>query len=125
MSQLSTYGSTTYTYLGSQADLAMSTVIKRVDSPDEVRSFENGKVEVVNLRGFSILRMTLQPGWKWSKSIKPIAKTESCQAHHIGYVLSGRLKVVAGEGREMELKPGDATRSCPAMMLGLWAAKHS
>ncbi|GBC68927.1 hypothetical protein HRbin01_00617 [archaeon HR01] len=84
----------------------MSIKNKRADSPDEVRSFENGRAELVNLGGFSMLRMVLKPGWKWSKSVKPIAKTDSCQMHHIGYVISGRLKVVTDDGKEAELQPG-------------------
>jgi hypothetical protein len=92
----------------------MSIRNKRLESPDDVRSFENGKVEVVNLGGFSIMRMILQPGWRWSKSIKPITKTDSCQLHHIGYVISGRLKVVASDGKEVaELQPGSAYEILP------------
>lgn len=84
-----------------------------MDSPDEVRSFENGRAEIVNLGGFSVMRMNLQPGWKWSISVKPIVKTESCQSHHIGYVISGRLKVVSVDGKETELQPGSVYEIMP------------
>jgi EutQ-like cupin domain len=50
----------------------------------------------------------LQPGWKWSEDIKPIAGTDSCQLEHNGLLLSGRMKVVADDGSEMEVGPGDA-----------------
>ena len=53
-------------------------------------------------------RMTLQPGWKWSKSVKPIAKTNSCQTHHVGFMISGTLKTVLDDGTEAEFGPGDA-----------------
>jgi mannose-6-phosphate isomerase-like protein (cupin superfamily) len=81
--------------------------LKRLDSPDETRSFKNGKAEVVTLGGVRFMRMTFQPGWRWSKSVKPIVKTESCQNHHVGYMISGRMKVVMDKGKEMEFTSGD------------------
>jgi mannose-6-phosphate isomerase-like protein (cupin superfamily) len=53
-------------------------------------------------------RMTVQPGWKWSKNVKPIVKTNSCQVRHVGFVISGRLKTVLDDGTEAEFGPGDA-----------------
>ena len=57
---------------------------KNLDAPDERRSFENGKIDVVTVGGITMGRMTFQPGWKWSKHVKPIVKTNSCQTHHVG-----------------------------------------
>jgi len=79
-----------------------------LDAPDEKRSFENGKIDVVTVGGLTMGRMTFQPGWKWSKSVKPIVKTNSCQNHHVGFVISGRLKVVLDDGTEGEVGPGAA-----------------
>jgi mannose-6-phosphate isomerase-like protein (cupin superfamily) len=85
-----------------------SHVEKRsLDSPDERRPAGAGEGRVINLSGMSFLHMTLQPGWKWSKDVKPLAKTDSCQAPHIGYVISGRMRGVMDDGTEMELGPGD------------------
>ena len=50
---------------------------------------------------------TLEPGWKWSTCVKPIAKTESCQASHLAYHISGRLRVRMDDGSEEEFGPGD------------------
>ena len=79
------------------------------DSPEEVRPFESGmgQVEVVNIKEGGVGRGTFQPGWKWSEHIKPIAQTDSCQAAHMGYFMSGRMKVVSDDGEEMEYGPGD------------------
>jgi hypothetical protein len=52
-------------------------------------------------------RATFLPGWRWSEHVKPIAKTESCQAPHICYFISGRMKVVMNDGEEMDYGPGD------------------
>ena len=81
---------------------------KSFDSPDETRTPDKTKVEVVNLAGITAGRATFQPGWKWSECIKPVAGTESCQAHHVGAIISGRLHIVHEDGSEGEAGPGDA-----------------
>jgi len=82
---------------------------KSLDSPEETRPFEDGKgkLELVNLEGGPVGRATFEPGWQWSKHVKPIAGTESCQAAHMGYFVSGRMKVVMDDGEEMDYGPGD------------------
>ena len=82
--------------------------VKSFDSPDEVRPFEgNGEAKVVEMAGHTIGRGTFEPGWKWSANVKPIAGTDSCQVSHLGYVLSGRMKVMMDDGSELELSPGE------------------
>ena len=84
-------------------------VRKSLDSPEETRQFEGGTghLELVNSDHGTVGRATFNPGWKWSQHVKPIAGTESCQASHMGYVLSGRMKVVMDDGEEQEFGPGD------------------
>jgi mannose-6-phosphate isomerase-like protein (cupin superfamily) len=72
-----------------------------------VRSFDKGKIELTNLGDdVTIGRAIFEPGWSWEKCVKPIAKTESCQAPHTMYVVSGRMKVVMDDGTEGETGPG-------------------
>lgn len=80
---------------------------KSLNSPDETRTFDKGRLELVTLGGVTFGRATLQPGWKWSECVKPIAKTKSCEAPHVQYHISGRLKVVMDDGTEKEFGPGD------------------
>lgn len=84
-------------------------VRKSLNSPEETRPFEGGKgqLELVNLTAGAVGRATFQPGWRWSEHIKPLAKTGSCQAAHMGYFISGRMNVVMDDGEEMEFVPGD------------------
>lgn len=82
---------------------------KSLDTPDERRSFPKGKVELVTLGGVTFGRATLDPGWKWSESVKPIAKTRSCEAPHTQYHVSGRLRVRMDDGTEHEFGPGDVS----------------
>ena len=80
-----------------------------LDSPDEVRTFEGdtGQLELVNYEAGPVGRATFRPGWRWSEHVKPIAGTDSCEAAHTGYFVSGRMKVVMDDGEEIEYGPGD------------------
>jgi hypothetical protein len=77
--------------------------------PVEVREFPNGRLELIKIGDATVGRATLQPGWKWSTSIKPIAKTKSCEAPHFQYHVSGVLKIVMDDGTEFVARPGDVT----------------
>jgi quercetin dioxygenase-like cupin family protein len=97
-------------------EAAMSGLVRKsLDAADEVRPFEDGKgrLEVVNTDSGTVGRATFQPGWRWSEHVKPIAQTESCQAAHLGYFVSGRMKVVMDDGEEMEYGPGDFAAMAP------------
>jgi quercetin dioxygenase-like cupin family protein len=84
------------------------------DAPDETRPFESsGRVELVTLGGREIGRAIFEPGWRWSEHVKPIAETESCQFSHLGFVLSGRMRVYMDDGSEGELGPGDVFSIAP------------
>ena len=74
---------------------------------DEVRNFTNGKIELANLGDATIGRVTFEPGWKWSKDVKPIANTNSCQFAHTQYGISGRIRVRMDDGTEQEFGPGE------------------
>jgi hypothetical protein len=80
---------------------------KNFSGPDEVRSLPKTRVEVINLGDMTLMKLTLEPGWKWSECVKPQVGTPSCQAEHFGYVISGRLIVRMDDGKEVELGPGD------------------
>ncbi|WMX48500.1 cupin domain-containing protein [Streptomyces roseicoloratus] len=78
------------------------------DSADETRPFEGdkGRMDLLFTGSGAVGRAVFEPGWKWSEHVKPIAGTDSCQAHHVGYVVSGRLKVVMNDGESADLMPG-------------------
>ncbi len=80
---------------------------KSFNTPDEVRPFEKGKTQIVNLGGATIGRLIVEPGWKWSQHVKPIAGTEWCEARHFAYVMSGRIRIQMRDGTEIEYGPGD------------------
>jgi hypothetical protein len=81
---------------------------KNFESADEVRTPDKARIEVVDLGSSKAMRMTAQPGWRWSESVKPVVGTASCQARHVGTVTSGALHVVHDDGTEQDLTPGAA-----------------
>jgi len=78
-------------------------------TPDEVRKFPNGTAEIFSVGGDEIGRLTFRPGFRWSNDLKPIAKTDSCEAPHFQYHLSGRLAIRMDDGTEFVAEPGDIT----------------
>ena len=77
-------------------------------SPDEVRTPEKTRVEIVRLEGFTFGRFTFEPGWRWSGCIKPVVKTDSCQLSHVGYAVSGRLIIRLKDGTQKNIVAGDS-----------------
>lgn len=80
---------------------------KSMNKPDEVRSFPNGKLKLVTMEKVTFGLATFKPGWKWSKSVKPLVKTKSCLAPHTQYHISGKLHVVMDDGTTKDYGPGD------------------
>ncbi len=81
--------------------------VKNFGKADEVREFPFGKLELLKIGESTVGRAIFKPGWKWSKSVKPIAKTESCEAPHFQYHVSGTIRVRMDDGTEFDCKPGD------------------
>ena len=81
--------------------------VKNFKAPDEVRTFAKGKVALVKLDEAAIGLATFEPGWRWSTCIKPLANTNSCEAAHLGYQISGTMRIRMDDGTELECKAGD------------------
>ena len=82
--------------------------VRDFGSPDETRTPDKTKIELVRLGGTSAARMRLEPGWKWSECIKPVVGGERCQVRHVGLLQSGTMHVVHDDGTEQEIGPGQA-----------------
>jgi hypothetical protein len=78
------------------------------ESPDETRRPDKTQVDVVKMGANTAARLTLEPGWKWSECIKPIAGTDSCRVRHVGVVQSGKMHVIHDDGTEGDIGPGEA-----------------
>ena len=81
---------------------------KSFTTPDQVRKFATGRIDIVTLDEMAVGRFVLQPGWRWSKDVAPIAGTSSCQHRHVGYTISGSLEVCMEDGTKLVIGPGEA-----------------
>ena len=82
---------------------------KSFQTPEETRQFPNGRAEIVKIGGGEVGRLVLEPGWRWSNDVKPLANTASCEAPHFQYHVSGRLAIRMDDGTEFIAGPGDVT----------------
>jgi mannose-6-phosphate isomerase-like protein (cupin superfamily) len=82
--------------------------VRDFSSPDETRTPDKTRVEVVRMGASSAARFTFEPGWRWSECVKPVAGTDSCQVRHVGVVEAGRMGVRHEDGSEVEIEPGKA-----------------
>jgi hypothetical protein len=92
-----------------------STVaVKSFDQPDEVRPFAgHGHGDFVEVAGRMVGRGRFEPGWRWSQDVKPIAGTHSCEVSHLGYCMSGRMRIHMDDGSQADLGPGDVVAIPP------------
>ncbi len=81
---------------------------KSFKTPDQVRKFTSGQVDIVTLDEVAVGHFVFQPGWKWSKDVQPVAGTKSCQFRHVGYTLSGSLEVCMDDGTKLVISGGEA-----------------
>jgi hypothetical protein len=85
-----------------------ASATRSIDEPQETRPFKaHGHMDVITLADFTLGRGVFEPGWRWSKDIKPIAGTDSCQTRHTGICLSGQMTVKFDDGSELNIGPGD------------------
>jgi hypothetical protein len=77
--------------------------------PTELREFPNGHAEILEIGEGVVGRLVFEPGFRWSNDLKPTAGTESCEAPHFQYHLSGRLGIRMDDGTEFVAEPGDVT----------------
>lgn len=78
------------------------------DHPDESRTFAHGRSDIVRVGNSAVAQISLEPKWHWADDVKPLVGTDTCQVRHVGYLVSGRLRVTMDDGSELEIAPGQA-----------------
>ncbi len=91
----------------------MDAILKRFDSPDEVRTFARGKFEIVHIAGMTLGRATYEPGWRWSEDVGRALGQTSCGVEHLGIVIQGRATAAMNDGRVIEIRAGDIFHIAP------------
>jgi hypothetical protein len=82
-------------------------ILKRFETPEEVREMPLGRFEVVHIGGLTIGRATYQPGWRWSLHVGPTVGLERCPVEHVGLVLAGAATAAFADGQVVELRAGN------------------
>ena len=77
------------------------------NDPDETKVTPKAKLQLLVVNGFAMGLRTLEPGWRWTTHMQPLAKTTTCQVRHMGYVVSGKMKFLMDDGAELEVGPGE------------------
>jgi len=85
----------------------LDVILKRFEKPDEVRTFEKGKFELVHMGKMTIGRATYETGWKWSMHVGAATGAKSCLVEHVGMVISGCATAAMDDGRVIEMRAGD------------------
>jgi hypothetical protein len=75
---------------------------KSFEAPEETREFPNGRAEILQIGGGEVGRLVFAPGWRWSNDVKPLVNTDSCEAPHFQYHVSGRLAIRMDDGTEFD-----------------------
>ena len=82
-------------------------ILKRFDHPDEVRSFDKGRFELVRVGNMTIGKATYEPGWRWSEHVGKALGQKECMVEHVGMVVSGCATAAMSDGSVMEIRAGD------------------
>ena len=85
----------------------VAVILKRFETPDEVRTFEKGRFELVRLGAMTIGRATYQPGWRWSEHVGAATGASHCHVEHVGLVVSGCATAAMMDGSVVEMRAGD------------------
>jgi quercetin dioxygenase-like cupin family protein len=83
------------------------TILRRFEQPDQTRTFEKGRFDLVRIGGMSVGRATYEPGWKWSVHVAPLSGQPLCTVEHVGLVVSGRAVAAFADGKVVDLSPGE------------------
>ena len=84
-----------------------NVILKRFETPDEVRLFDKGRFEIIHIAGMTLGRATYEPGWKWSVHVGAQSNQKMCQVEHVGMVIAGTATAAMADGRIIEMKAGD------------------
>jgi quercetin dioxygenase-like cupin family protein len=90
-----------------EAPVHPDVILKRFDTPDEIRTMVKGRFELVHLGGMTVGRATYEPGWRWSEHVGPTVGATRCTVEHVGLVISGTATAAFGDGRVVELRAGE------------------
>jgi class 3 adenylate cyclase len=88
-------------------------IVKNFQDADERVTFDHGRLDLIKASSLAIGREELEPGWRWSVHVRPLAGTERCEFHHLSILLEGRVGLESRDGEVVEAGPGDIVEIAP------------
>lgn len=76
------------------------------EESEQSEEFERGRTDLVSVGGQGVVRMTLEPGWRWSEHRGPALEADTCTMTHCGYLASGTMRCRMDDGTEREIGAG-------------------
>ena len=80
---------------------------KSFATPDDESSFPLVHFATVALDDASVGHCRFEPGWRWSETMGPMLGTTSCPMRHLGYTVSGSIRVVMDDGQALDIGPDE------------------
>jgi hypothetical protein len=62
---------------------------RAIDTSAQARRVGHAEIAVASVGDATITREVMEPGWRWSKDVKPIVGTDLCRALHQLFIVSG------------------------------------
>ena len=76
------------------------------DTDGDRHAFSHGLAQIVKLGEATVARAVYQPGWRWSNDMREVAHTPTCRLHHLGYAITGALRVETDDGQTLDVAAG-------------------
>jgi hypothetical protein len=81
--------------------------VKSFNEPDRKRCPDKAEIDLCTVDDYSVARLILGPGWRWSWNTRPYELTDVCQHHHLGFCISGLMEVETSEGQHSTIRAND------------------
>ncbi|WP_427007456.1 cupin domain-containing protein [Pseudarthrobacter sp. H2] len=88
-------------------NIVTALAVKSFDAPDKKRCPEKAEFDLVSVNDYSVARLILDPGWRWSECLKSFDGTGLCQHHHLGFCISGVMEVQSSDGLRSTIRAND------------------
>jgi class 3 adenylate cyclase len=73
--------------------------------PDDLRTMAKVRFATVGLEDATVGHCYFEPGWRWSTDMGPVVGVASCPIRHLGYSMSGTVRVVMDDGQQLDVGP--------------------
>ena len=78
---------------------------KSFATPDDVRATPNVRFETISLDEATVGHCRFEPGWRWSTEFASQLGLASCPIRHLGYSISGWVRVRMDDGEMLDIGP--------------------